>query len=489
SPNIIIANDTSNASLGIFKTPTVIKYDDSYDKVESWGFPALAKKPKKPYTTSTPSLKWFKLHLLGKSLLPVGLDFKKVISDYLEKLGEDIKSSLKTHWDFLDFDKQVVVVLTVPAEFDDNAIDIMPEAAAIHSMDNLIKEHNFGPGDLLMMVDCGGGTVDLTTRDDELNEITVRTGDDCGSYKIDQAFIELLGHKVGKTAMDLFEKNYNSYLQYMVQEFCRKAKLRFTENPEDFPTFELDLEEYEPLIKYIKGEEEEKLKKDDWLIEIEYDDVKKMVDPVVNEIFKLIRGQLEQLKRLEKKISILLLVGGFGESKYLQNRIKQEFSKEEVPKFFVDKQPIVSIMKGAVKYGLTRIIKKRVLKWDYGTIAVRKWKPTDPLELKLPNGYIKVFEKLAESGKQVLMGEEVTRCLKPYSLSQQKMNIDMYTPVSDDAKYLRDVKLLRKWEVNLTELDNYEDDNTIKFTLKFDVEMSATAKNKEGIEQHVTFKY
>ncbi|CAI2190414.1 3639_t:CDS:2 [Funneliformis geosporum] len=63
------------------------------------------------------------------------------------------------------------------------------------------------------------------------------------------------------------------------------------------------------------------------------------------------------------------------------------------------------------------------------------------------------------------------------------MNIDMYTTVSDDAKYLRDVKLLRKWEVNLTELDNYEDDNTIKFTLKFDVEMSATAKNKEGIEK------
>ncbi len=70
------------------------------------------------------------------------------------------------------------------------------------------------------------------------------------------------------------------------------------------------------------------------------------------------------------------------------------------------------------------------------------------------------------------------------------MNINMYYTSSNDAKYLHEVKLLGKWEVKLTELDNYEDDNIISFTLKFDeVEMSATAENKDGVKQHVTFKY
>jgi len=45
-----------------------------------------------------------------------------------------------------------------------------------------------------MVVDCGGGTVDLTTRQlldcDKLSEITERTGDSCGSSFVDQEFIK-----------------------------------------------------------------------------------------------------------------------------------------------------------------------------------------------------------------------------------------------------------------------------------------------------------
>ena len=44
-----------------------------------------------------------------------------------------------------------------------------------------------------MIVDCGGGTVDLTTRklleDDQLGEVTERAGDFCGSTFIDKEFI------------------------------------------------------------------------------------------------------------------------------------------------------------------------------------------------------------------------------------------------------------------------------------------------------------
>ncbi|CAG8520064.1 17863_t:CDS:2 [Funneliformis caledonium] len=437
NPKDIITQDYWNGreGEGLFKTPTVIKYDDSYENVESWGLSALTKKSHRSFQTSSKPLKWFKLYLLGSALtyekpfLPDVLDYKQVITDYLEKLGEGIKSRLKMHWNDVEFDKQVVVVLTIPAEFDDDAIAIMrkcafnaklipteysqnlkfttePEAAAINSMDTLKNEHKLGPGDLFMVVDCGGGTVDLTTQellnDDELNEITVRTGDDCGSYNIDRSFIEFLGDKVGKSAMDLYEKDHYVNLQNIVQNF----------------------------------------------------------------------------------------LGGFGMSKYLQSRIRKKFWEDDVPKISVPDLPIISIMRGAVKYGLTGKIKKRVLKWTYGTIAVRKWEPTDPLELKLPNGYIKVFEKLAERSHQVSTVEEVTRFFKPYSLSQQKMNIDMYITTLNDAKYLRDVKLFRKWEVNLTGVDDYDDDNTITFTLKFgEMEMFATAKNKAEDVQQVTFKY
>ena len=62
-----------------------------------------------------------------------------------------------------------------------------------------------------MIVDCGGGTVDLTIRkllgNNKLSEITERSGDFCGSTFIDKEFIKFLDGKVGTHAMDLLRDN------------------------------------------------------------------------------------------------------------------------------------------------------------------------------------------------------------------------------------------------------------------------------------------
>src|SRR3954466_10213118 len=97
-----------------------------------------------------------------------------------------------------------------------------------------------------MIVDCGGGTVDLTTRklleDQKLGEITEAKGYYYGGSFVDDKFIEFLSSKVGPSAVDqLREKNY-SRLQYMVQEFCRRVKFPFNGQKENFKQFVLDLE-------------------------------------------------------------------------------------------------------------------------------------------------------------------------------------------------------------------------------------------------------
>ena len=71
-----------------------------------------------------------------------------------------------------------------------------------------------------MVVDCGGGTVDLTTRtllpDNKLSEITERTGDLCGSTYVDKEFIVFLEKKLGFAAVDEFRReNYGQY-QYLI---------------------------------------------------------------------------------------------------------------------------------------------------------------------------------------------------------------------------------------------------------------------------------
>ena len=84
------------------------------------------------------------------------------------------------------------------------------------------------------------------------------------------------------------------------------------------------------------------MKEEEWIVELEFEDVKAIFDPVVERIIQLIREQLEA----SEGVSMMMLVGGFSESKYLQNRIQQDFRRKMNNKISVPPQPITAIEKG-----------------------------------------------------------------------------------------------------------------------------------------------
>ena len=86
-------------------------------------------------------------------------------------------------------------------------------------------------------------------------------------------------------------------MQYMIQQFCRQLKFDFTGNPNDYETFEFDIEENCPVLKqYCKDDIKEKMEDNDWIIYINFEDLKSMFDPVIGKIIRLIRGQLNSNK-------------------------------------------------------------------------------------------------------------------------------------------------------------------------------------------------
>ncbi|CAI2171542.1 6626_t:CDS:2, partial [Funneliformis geosporum] len=254
------SNDLWHGERGQLKTNTVLQYDDKYNQVKLWGAPALAKKPNRRDTTQNENkpVELFKLHLGDmldnfKPNLPV--DYKKAITDYFREIGKIIKDTVTAQWSKIDYFKHVLLVITVPAEFSEKSKAIMricahnadlikeecsanlqfttePEAAAVFCMENSLSEHGLAqPGINFMIVDCGGGTVDLTTRklinDKQLGEVTERAGDFCGSTFVDDEFLKYLRRKVGDKPMDsLKEKNYGR-MQYLVQQFCNSGKIPF----------------------------------------------------------------------------------------------------------------------------------------------------------------------------------------------------------------------------------------------------------------------
>src|SRR2546429_9177850 len=178
-----------------------------------------------------------------------------------------------------------------------------------------------------MIVDCGGGTVDLTTRkllnDKQLGEITERAGDFCGSTFIDAEFIKYLRKRIGDEPMDLLRDNNYGEMQYMIQQFCKLGKIPFTGEDAEF-IYELDIQDTIPILKqYITNSDTIKtLEEEEWVIEIDFKNMKSIFEPVIERILRMIKSQLDNS---HETCSAMFLVGGFSESKYLQKRIKQEF--------------------------------------------------------------------------------------------------------------------------------------------------------------------
>ncbi|CAJ0911447.1 796_t:CDS:2 [Entrophospora sp. SA101] len=485
----------------VFKTNTVLSYDDSL-KLLAWGYPALAEEPskrsKRNQTQSRP-VELFKLHLANvkedeKPPLPLGLDSRRAITDYLHEMN---KVSMK-------YPQQVRFVISVPAEWGHDARAVMrecmynagylearqsdnlefttePEAAAIYCIKTL-AEHNLAVGSSFMIVDCGGGTVDLTTRtllpQNKLGEITERSGDLCGSSYVDREFLKYLGKKLGFAAMKKLKENNYGQLQYLVQYFCNRVKFTFSGNPNGFTTKEIDIEKVCPaLMKYVTGNARDQMEEAEWLIELEFQVIKDMFDPVVNKIIELIRRQLGQM---ERRCMAMFLVGGFSESLYLQYQIRRNFMNM-VTIIAVPKHPIAAVVRGSLEYGLNMgVVQTRVLKFCYGVEVSAKWEKNDPPERKTPTGRIFRFHKLAFRGTEVSVDQKFSYTAAPVATNQIDMTFNIFITTDNNARYCDEdgMRMLGKMKIDLPDPQKGKN-RLVEFSLTFGtMEVKAMAINK-----------
>ncbi|CAB4437226.1 unnamed protein product [Rhizophagus irregularis] len=533
----IKTNNEWPGDMGKFKTNTVLQYDDDYKDVKSWGQQALYRKPnKKSKDKEMKPVELFKLYLgncLEKHRPKLPVDYKKAISDYLCEIGKVIKETIPKYWMGIDFMENVLLILPVPAEYSELDKAIMrecafnaglinnrfseklqfttePEAAAVYCTNNTLKQHNLAePGTTFMIVDCGGGTVDLTTRklleDNTLGEITERSGDFCGSTFIDKEFIKLLKHKVGNEAIDLLIERHYGQLQHLIQEFCQNAKLPFNGDEPGF-SYDLDLEESAPvLLQYVTGSVKDLMEEKEWMIEIDFNTIKSLFDPIVDRIIKMIRIQLDNSSKSEK-CSAIFLVGGFSQSKYLQRRIKEEFI-DLVGNISTPSQPDAAVVRGAAIYGKSLhqskslksmnkfkcIIATRVLKYTFGTKVSPKWKEGDPPERRTSHGLIHKFRRIVERKTEVEIDQEIdVGQYAPIVPNQTKLSFDLYYTKEQDAVYYDEpgVEFLGEFLIDLPDVE-LGTKRICKLSISFgDMEIKANAINKTSGQNYQTkFKF
>ncbi|CAG8597322.1 8382_t:CDS:10, partial [Paraglomus occultum] len=511
----IEVNDKWPSRPGYLKTNTALLYDESWN-VLKWGAAAYLGRPRAKDAERARQLKpveLFKLHLGDiqpeeKPQLPPGLDFKKAISDYLAELWQCTKEILEKRWPTVSMSEEVLKILTIPAEFNENTKAVMrncaanagiidhvdspllefttePEAAAIDCLAKVEDHYDLEPGDSFLIVDCGGGTIDLTIRTllqgKRISEITERTGGFFGSTHIDRAFSLYLARKVNLAAFRELKDNYYYQYQQIIRNFCEKAKIPFNGDEDEFEPYSLDIDRTCPALKTIMKQmnvpEVEQLEDDKWTIDVEFEEIKEFFDKTIVQILGLIEQQLASAKC---RVSAMFLVGGFGESQYLLSKIRENFS-DRVPTIAVPAQPIIAIARGAVAYGLDmRVVQTRVLKWTYGIEVSCPWQPGDPPHRRSRDGLQQTFQRLAKRGTQVSVDEDFPIDLKPTHGAQTEMHFPIYYTSKDDSKYCDDLEMRR---LGLLTIDlpatHDESERTVEFRLIFgQMELKAAAKIK-----------
>ncbi|KAF7922053.1 uncharacterized protein EAE98_008264 [Botrytis deweyae] len=224
-----------------------------------------------------------------------------------------------------------------------------PEAAAIATLKELAAPGTLNAvqrGDNVLICDCGGGTVDITTYTVTsvapkltFEELCVGTGGKCGSTYIDRHLHALLSDRFGNAfdSIPYTRKGPGSALMnnWEVLKRC------FGPTMENAVTFELG-----PL--YFDLPSSHQYDRDDNVIFLSLEDMKYVFDPIVDRVIKLVKKQVDQAKRQRKaKIHRIALVGGMGASKYLYSRLLSWCASNGHIELLCPERPDLAVLRGA----------------------------------------------------------------------------------------------------------------------------------------------
>ncbi|QDS73014.1 hypothetical protein FKW77_009110 [Venturia effusa] len=237
-----------------------------------------------------------------------------------------------------------------------------PEAAAVYTARYLSDFHGqdfLKVGECFVLCDAGGETVDVVSyrvkqlQPLELEKIGKATGRKCGSTYIDLAFKSWLLQLLGVHNYEKLDPEFDGKISSHATEgeAMRKVMKQFNERKEKFKKDSRDTRIDLPapldtlnLDTRIQGGG----------VSTSKETMKSFFDKCVDQVVELIKGHVGQIERPPVKSRSVFLVGGFGESPYLQQEV--EFSLEKVRKITlrVPDTSWTAVVRGAVVMGVEK---------------------------------------------------------------------------------------------------------------------------------------
>ncbi|XP_063323634.1 heat shock 70 kDa protein 12A-like [Pelmatolapia mariae] len=418
-------------------------------------------------------------------------------------------------------------VLTVPAIWDSSAKQFMreaaiqagivteetqhnliialePEAASVWckqlQADGFITQNHHGgsldqsPGTQFMVVDCGGGTIDITVHEvldgGALRELHKASGNDLGGQTVDRKFKEFLREIFSGGVWDEYEANSPTEVQKMMYEFVYFKQVDDDVQmscPFNLGTLAQKNQEIEKFFESVQG-----ASWDEGAIRISRERLRSFFA----ESLEGIKNSLGVILEKDLNIEYIMLVGGYAESQILRQHVIEQFSDQ--CKVLCPFWPQEAILRGAVMFGKSLgLVASRKSPFTYGVSVIEsfdesKHKKEKKIIADAGEFCCDIFKKVVEEGEDVGWNETRQHILFPAEPFQMRATITFYCSESKDPKYVDDVgvKKVASFDVRMPATSGGMN-RKVKLEIKFGfTEITATGTDLvSGLKQSVTIDF
>ncbi|MFD9418018.1 hypothetical protein ACFWC9_25350 [Streptomyces goshikiensis] len=403
----------------------------------------------------------------------------------------------------------------LPAEDGRLVLAIEPEAAAHYARTsgvNVPGEQGQedsdlqAPGCRFVVVDCGGGTVDLTSYENDAEgrmvETGIPTGGPYGSEAINRAFRErLLVDRFGKAEIvDGLEARCPEAFLDLCEQWER-SKLDFTADRTSPFLLNIPTAIDRALGAAVRKRLTRKQDGTNDQIVVTVKEAAELFDTVVPEILDLIDGQLKDTENSAPAGSprpLILLVGGFAASRFLQSAVTSHIG--ERARVLVPPDPAAAVLHGAALFAYEPRIRARRSRLTYGVAITHEFEEgVDPEERHYFDSFgnkrcTNRFAKIVTRRDLIDTDEESHGVFEPVEPTSTRMSIRLYSSTEDDPRYVTDAGCTKigRIQVDLSKVMEFaHKDRGVDLYLRFgETQIKARAVvKKSGEEVSTTIRF
>jgi len=385
---------------GDSKIPSVVCYDENGHVVAVGSETDEDTNPELLEVEGLVRAEWFKLHLRPPHLiteqgfnvkdippLPRNKTVIDIFSDLLtymykstkryirERQGDDIWESVGTNIEFIlshpngwegkqqsEMRRAAITAGLVAnaSEATDRISFVTEGEASLHFCLNKIpaalqKYANDG----IVVADCGGGTVDISTYARSLgNKFKEISPAECllqGSFFVTRRAQAFLTEKLRGSKFGIPED-----VEVMSRYFDKTTK----------PSFKGSSKPY--FVRFGRSENDPQYDIRSGSIKLNGSDIANFFEPAIKNIINVIE---EQSRKAAKKIKAIFLVGGFATSDYLFSKLEEHFKTKDIDILRPDAYLNKAVAEGSIIYKLDHSVSGRVSRYTYGIESCTDFNP------------------------------------------------------------------------------------------------------------------